>query len=311
MGGAGGQFTGPASDDIEEKLRAAKEKEEARLKSDVNELLGSILAHYNARDREEIRRRLEVLAEELGEVAKIEKTLYGGSVARHTDIDGISDTDALVVLDIETGRGVSPSDVLERFRENLDRVLPRADVQSVESGRLAVTVTYTDGEEIQLLPAVAVQDQVKIADESGEGWSKIEPTKFERELTEANERAGYRLVPTIKLAKGIVENLPADRQIRSHHLEALAAESIQEYEGPYQPRALLLHVLGYASERVMKPKADVTGQEDRIDEYLGGEGSDDRQRVSLALDGIRRRLKAASSVDEWRKVLNVPDEMRR
>src|SRR3712207_8936292 len=40
-----------------------------------------------------------------------------------------------------------------RFRDALDRRLGKGEVESVDAGALAVTVTYRDGSQVQLLPA--------------------------------------------------------------------------------------------------------------------------------------------------------------
>lgn len=304
MGGTGGRYSGPASNDVLERINRAQEKERERLDGQVNDLITELLARYNNRDTEEVSERLNQIRERLGEIAELDAILFGGSVAKHTAVNGLSDVDALVILDRERIGVDSPGDLLDSFHRLLDRSLPRDDVEDVRKGNLAVTVTYQDGQEIQLLPGLRSRQTVRVATSDGGSWKDTKPREFQRALTEANRRMDRSLVPAIKLVKSVVSDLPPQKQLSGYHVETLAVDAAKDYAGPKNPRALLLRVLEHSSQRVLRPIADVTGQTRSADAYLGSENSVQRRNVSQTLGGIVRRLEAATTVAQWRAVLD-------
>jgi hypothetical protein len=121
MGGSGGspRYRGTSSG-ITRRIAEARERERERLNTDVNEYLNGLLVRLNARETDETNQRLDRIADILGNVADIEKVLLGGSVAKHTYVDGISDIDALVVLDRQELQGKSPDEVKAAFYAELD-----------------------------------------------------------------------------------------------------------------------------------------------------------------------------------------------
>ena len=65
----------------------------------VAETLGNLLAEYNDRDSELVAERLENIKSSIqGEIESSVDTLYGGSVAKHTYVDGLSDIDSFIIL---------------------------------------------------------------------------------------------------------------------------------------------------------------------------------------------------------------------
>jgi hypothetical protein len=309
MGGSGGGgFIPPSSRSIGEKLRAAQEAERERLDSDVNELLGDFLKAINDRDVETIQRRLEEIGNALGEDANLDTLLFGGSVAKHTFVDGLSDVDALVVLDRADTRGISPQRLIERFRETLESELGGREVVAIEAGRLAVTVRYSSGEEIQLLPAIRSGASIAIPDARGRGWNQTDPGRFQQEITQQNRRLNGALVPTIKLVKSLVSDLPQQQQLSGYHAEALGLDAAKSYRGKRTPQALLLHTLDHAAKRVLRPIRDVTGQSRVVDETLGPANSAERRLISQALSGIKRRLDSATSLHQWKAMFGLEGE---
>ena len=68
-------------------------------KAEANAYLQDLLADYNNRDADGIRRHLETIKQAVerdidGEV----EMLFGGSVRKHTYVDGLSDVDALMTV---------------------------------------------------------------------------------------------------------------------------------------------------------------------------------------------------------------------
>ena len=166
--------------------------------SDVNRYLQDLLIKLNDRKPEKVQGYIDEIDRVLGEDHEIERFLFGGSVAKHTFVDGLSDVDALVVFNKMNFQDKNPKEVLQAFLESLQGGLPQDEVATLDKGNLAVTVRYRDGTEIQLLPALTDRKDVSISNASGTEWKVINPRGFNRELAHANERLNATLVPTIK-----------------------------------------------------------------------------------------------------------------
>jgi hypothetical protein len=262
------------------------------------------LTEFNERDTEGIGAVLKDITIELGD--ELESTIelkFGGSVAKNTFINGLSDIDALVLLKQETAKNYSPSDLKKLF---LDRLQARFGRDAVREGTLAVTVTI-DGHEIQLLPGVRHGDHFKISSGDGKNWSTIRPRIFAERLTASNNAMDGKLVPTIKLAKGIIGALPSQRQISGYHTEVLAVKIFTEYAGPKTPKDMLRYFFEKLPAAVRQPTRDSTGQSIYLDDYLGNESDVKRAIVSDALERVWRRIKNADEIksgDKWRELLS-------
>ncbi len=296
MGGSGGG--GFRSDRTPSELRAEVQRDlhKARLDSDVNGLLTEQLAQINSRDVELINEHLDEIVAALGDkIDGIDRLLYGGSVAKHTFVDGLSDVDSLVILKPDALDGDTPQALREAMERALRQGLDMGKVDEIVTG-FAVTVRYKDGTEVQLLPAVERGGHVAISDKNGSGWSFIRPKLFEEQLRAANKEQNGRVVPTIKLAKAIAASTLSEAETPGgYHIEALAVEAFKGYTGERNNKAMLTHFFDFASERIKRPLADVTGQSQRIDEVFGVANSSERQRVSGALRRIATRMEQASS----------------
>src|SRR5205823_5718801 len=101
----------------------------------------------------------------------------------------------------------------------------------VTTGKLAVTITYNDGMELQLLPAFRTKDGLKAPSFVHDGWSGIAPENFQKALSKRNEDCGGKLIPTIKLAKALLGTLPESQQLSGYHVESLAIASFRGYQG--------------------------------------------------------------------------------
>jgi hypothetical protein len=302
MGGSGGGgFSGGRNpselrSEVEESLRRSQ------LESDVNSYLSEQLAWINNRDVELVNERLEAITEVLGDrIVDLDRLLFGGSVAKHTYVDGLSDVDALVIVKPEALDADTPEALKTEIEQALLAGLNRGEIDEVNKG-FAVTVKYADGNEIQLLPAVERGDGVEISDKAGTGWSFIRPRAFQERLSEVNRQQDGRVVPTIKLAKAIVETLPEAQQPGGYHMEALAVEAFSDYAGPRGQKAMLTRFFESARDRIRHPIADSTGQSERLDEVFGPADSDKRQQVAAALGQIADKMNSASSMEEWRQL---------
>lgn len=283
--------------EAEEEIRAAD------LNADVLETLAEMLGEINGRDVEKISRYLEDIADCLGDaVDEFENLLFGGSVAKHTYVDGLSDVDSLVILAKDAG-GATPSEVLSEFAGTLRASLDMSSVESIDVGQLAVTVAYKDGTSVQLLPAVRDGESLAIAGGSGDDWKHIRPKAFAEKLTAANQDCGRVVVPTIKLAKSAIAQLPEAMQVSGYHVEAMAVEAFSDYTGPRNPMAALVHLMEFSANRVLSSIQDATGQSSDIGAWLGAPGSSKRREVSAQLGRIANSLNNATSAEQWRETI--------
>jgi len=301
--GSGGSYFPHASDDLTELVRQSKaEADKAKLDADVNNLLREVLPSFQ-RDPETEQEYLDSIQNALGIDIEMLNFLFGGSVAKHTYVDGLSDVDSLVILDQEQYVGKTPNEVLGAFHRALRDNLIGGNVKSIDKGHLAVTVQFRDGKDIQLLPALRSGDNILISNAAGSNWKDIVLKKFQRSLTSANKRLNGMLIPVIKLFKSINSGLPKQHQLSGYHIESLSVDAVKGYRKNKTYKELLLHVLGSSSKRVLSPIADVTGQSRIVDEYLGAENSDKRRAAAKALSGVLQKLSAAKTKEEWRRIL--------
>ncbi len=302
-GGGGGAGSSGGEQGLERlRERAAEQVARAQFDSEVNARLDEELRNLNNRDVELVRRRLDELEEALGdEVDEIDRMLFGGSIAKHTFVDGLSDVDVLVML--KKVADLSPTEAREQFADALRERL--RDTAEVTVGQLAVTVRYGDGLEVQLLPAIQQGEHRAISSPDGSEWVQIRPGNFARRLTELNKAQAGAAIPAIKLAKAIIAHeLAEPERPTGYHLEALSVAAFANYRGPRDPKSMLTHLFGSAANDVLRPIPDVTGQSERVDAYLGAGGSAARTRVSAAFNAIAERMQQSSNLDDWNGLLD-------
>jgi hypothetical protein len=299
-GGGGGGYFNADPGPVQKALRVAQQQtDSAEYDSECNVALQSLLPVINDLDREKVSDYLEkiksILEKELDGTIPLR---YGGSVAKHTYVDGLSDVDSLLLLDNCKLAEAKPKDAREFLAGKLRDGLPEADVTQ---GRLAVTAKFKDAE-IQLLPAVSCRGGVTISDATGDNWSKIQPREFANILSRTNESQGGKLVPTIKLAKAIIANMPDSNRITGYHAESLGVKIFRNYAGPRDYKNMLKHYFEQAATHSRAPIRDSTGQSVHVDDYLGREGSLERRIVSDAFARVARRMTnadVAQSVTQW------------
>jgi len=303
-GGGGGYFQSEP-EDILKKLRESEGKtRDEEYEAKVADYLGGLLGNFNDRDSAGIQRHLDEIEAALGkELAGSVDLQFGGSVSKRTYVEGLSDIDALVMLDNCALADESPAEALAYFAERLRERFPKTEITE---GQLAVTVRFEDAE-IQLLPAVSCHDAVKIADPRSADWSQIKPREFAKVLSEVNAKSGYKVVPVVKLAKAIVAMLPEQHRISGYHAESLAVDIFRNYNGQLRPKDMLKHFFVEASSRVLSPMSDTTGQSVHVDEYLGSAGSVQRRVVSDAFGRVARRMNnadVAGSEEPWKNLFD-------
>lgn len=304
--GGGGKIDFPKHISTEELLRRASSAEQkASYENKLNIYFGTLLSDFNNRDVEQIRAHLETIAKALSKdiEGKID-LIYGGSVAKHTYVDGLSDIDILAIINETSLADASPSYTLKYFAERLQERLVNTEIKI---GKLAVTVMFSDKHEIQVLPAISTKTGIRILNANGTHWSNIvRPGAFANKLTQVNQSNSRRVVPVVKIFKAVNEQLPKDARLSGYHIESLAINAFKNYRGKLSYKDMLLHLSEYAVTAALSPIKDSTGQSIHVDDYLGVAGSLERQRVSIALKRTVARMKLAdseASLETWRELM--------
>ena len=295
MGGTGSPYYGRTS---RQKLgtlvnQANADAAASDYDAEVNDILHNALGEYNNRDVAAIRTHIETIQKALEKDIDGSLALaFGGSISKHTHVNGLSDADLLVKINGTSLQGKSPGEVLEYFAAQIRERLPGT---KVEVGVLAVTVTYSDGHTIQVLPAISTATGLRIAAAEGKRWSNvIRPEAFAQKLTDVNRGCYGKVVPVIKLFKAIIDKeMPANAKLSGYHIESLAIEAFEKYDGRRTYRDMLIHLCRTASERVKTPITDTTGQSFHVDEDMGAANSHTRGLASASLERLARRMDSA------------------
>ena len=261
-----------------------------------NEYCENLLAQYKHRNTQTVTQRLESLCGFLRQKGNVVQTKFGGSVQKGTYVTGLSDVDALPIVNQSSLVNQPPARAIEYVRDNIQ---DRLRQNTVSAGNLAVTVSYSDGTEIQILPAIRTNTGgVRIAEPGSNQWSTVaRPDDFARKLAKVNTARNGRVVPVIKLAKSMADCFITrpSRKISGYHMESLAIDSFETYGGPLDPKTMLVHLLGHSIEAVKRPITDSTGQSRYVDEYLGPADSKQRERASTYFGQMRGGINSCKS----------------
>ena len=257
-----------------------------------NEYCEALLAQYTRRNTQTVTQRLESLCGFLRQKGNVVQTMLGGSVRQGTYVTGLSDIDALLIVNQSSLVNQTPAEAIEYVRETIQHRLRQ---NTVSAGNLAVTVSYSDGTEIQILPAIRTNtDGVRIAEPGSTKWSNVaRPDDFAKKLARVNTARDGRVVPAIRLAKAMADCLITrpSRKISGYHMESLAIDAFKDYQGPLDPKNMLIHLLGHAMDAVKSPIADSTGQSRYVDDKLG------RADGAGAVQVVVRRLRPGAGQD--------------
>ena len=243
-----------------------------------NKWCEALLVRYARKNTKTVAQRLESLCGFLSQKGNVVQTMFGGSVRKGTYVTGLSDVDALLIVNQSSLVNQPPARVIEYVQ---DTIQDRLRQNIVSAGNLAVTVSYSDGTEIQILPAIRTNtDGVRIAEPGSTKWSNVaRPDDFAEKLAKVNTARNGRVVPIVKLAKAMADCFISrpSRKISGYHMESLAIGAFEDYQGSLDPKSMLVHLLGHSMEAVKNPIVDSTGQSRNVDEYLGQAGSNLRK----------------------------------
>lgn len=290
--------------------RAENENTDAALKADLSDMFSNLLGAYNSRDVDLIRDRLDTLKSSIEDsIESSSDQFFGGSVAKHTYVDGLSDIDSLIEISNSELADSSPSVVLSRLASKLQQEIVGNGRVSV--GRMAVTVDYADGMSIQMLPAIRTPDgKLKVPSSRYDRWSTINPDTFRTALTRRNDQCGGKLIPVIKLAKGVFGTLPDVQRLSGYHVESLAIAAFRNYQGSKTTVAMLPVFFEKMKDLVLSPLRDKTGQSIHVDEYLGPEYSEQRVTMSHVINRLAKRMRNATvhgSIAQWGALFDIDE----
>lgn len=301
--GGGGYFVDRSPEEIKSELRREEERTfDQAFDAQIAQAIGDLLAE-SKRDVDAVSNALKEVKDALeADIEGSIDTRFGGSVSKHTFVEGISDVDTLLILRDPTLRSLRPQQVLDFFERKIRQELPDWEVSR---GKLALTLRK-DELEIQILPAIRTDGKTRIPAAKADRWSEINPEGFSRKLTETNSRYGNKIVPIIKLAKIINDRQAESLQLTGYHIESLAIEAFKDYHGLFNPKSMLEYLIERSRTLVLSPIKDRTGQSIHVDDYLGSANSKARKAVSAVLDRVIRQMKnadASRSTDQWLELL--------
>lgn len=300
MGGGGYKPSGSRKLGEVERLFEQTRQREQQIR--VSEVIDEVLKEINQIDTEVLNRHKRTILEALKDHFEgVYDLRGGGSYTRRTYVNGLSDVDVLLDLGEYTNSDIPDKDDPQALlREMVKRLRQRLPETDITYGKMAVTVGFSDGLTIQVLPAFRVGQAYRIPDPDGNGWTTTRPQVFARMLTRRNQELSGNLIPCIKLAKLICSN--RGLEISSYHIENMALRAFEDYSGSKTIPAMLNHFFDRAKVLVLSPMRDVTGQTDYVDSYL--ETQDARRTLHRQLRQVESAILAANdNPDQWRSLL--------
>ncbi len=276
-------------------IEVVKNKTDEKFAStEVADFLQEKLREINSHDYDAINRHKETIADKLKSDCDVEDIRFGGSHSTHTDVKGLSDIDMLA--DLGDFKGSQSSDqAIKDFTNAIKERLPNT---KVSAGVMAVTVEFSDGLQVQILPAFRHQDSYRISDPNGKGWIQTFPKPFARELTSVNQKQSGGVVPTIKLIKSICD--ANNVGVSSYHVSNMALDVFKHYTGPKTHQKMLQHFFNKAKSLCLRPTADPSGQTQYVD---GDLSSSERKRMARDFAQVENRIKKAMespSLAKWK-----------
>jgi predicted nucleotidyltransferase len=305
MGGSGGykyNYTPKTPRQIEELVEQAEAGSQEKANSTaIERIIDDKLREINDHDYEAIDRHRTQIENELRETYEgVESVQYGGSHSRHTNVSGLSDVDILVPMGQASDAPASSKQAIERLADVLRNRYPKS---KIETGRMAVTVHFSDGIEIQVLPAFRIgSDRFKIPNPNSTGWVETCPTAFAKKLTNANRQHNNLVVPIIKVAKYLCakHNVP----VSSYHLENMIVESLSHYSGRLNQHEMLQHVMNQAKSQVLHRIPDPCGQSSDV---AGDISTSERATLASRFRALEQKIvraNSSSSSNEWEALLD-------
>ena len=198
--GGGGWFSESPPQKVGEALRQEEKATENQIfETNVAREIGERISEYNDRDADAVRTAINKVRKALeNEIEDVSITpVFGGSVRKHTYVNGISDVDSLFVLKGEPAATLPPGDVLDQFEKTIRAKFPNA---YVARDNIAMGLEF-DGIKFELLPAIRREGVLHISSASQDKWSKIKPESFFAKLSKSTTRMAPRSFRRSKLLR--------------------------------------------------------------------------------------------------------------
>src|SRR6478609_5763406 len=160
MGGSGGGFWAGKPGKFADAIREAHQATGAdAYEAEVAQFLSEVLAAVNSRDVDTIARHVESIRRALNDdIDGAIDLLFGGSISRRTYVDGISDVDALVILDRARFDTDDPELVCAYLGQRMTDRFPRGNV-----ARDGFAVSVWFGElKVELVPVLRTPSGVAL-----------------------------------------------------------------------------------------------------------------------------------------------------
>lgn len=276
--------------------------------NELNARFNKMLTEYNSRDASIIEHKISQIKEIIDKNLMTSVSLkFGGSLNKNTYIEGISDFDILVNISNTTFSHSVPRSAIDSLKSILI-TNKKSDMIEISVGQMAVTIKYSDNYIIQLLPVILTNIGYRVPASNGNEWSNtVIPERFINEFKDINQRCNNKVIPVIKLVKGINSRLPEYHKLNGYHIESIALEVFNYYPtSNLQTRVMIEDFYDRAKEIVKHPIPDKTGQSSFVDGYLGPEYHQMRTDRSNVLDGIYKRMKNADRfelINEWESII--------
>jgi hypothetical protein len=214
------------------------------------------------------------LKKHLGGVAR---DFLSGSYARRTAIRPLHDIDFVFVLEAAAHRDVSPasnvppSACLKKLQRAVVAAYPNTSAGKLQARSVGIVFQNNIG--FDVVPAFENRAEVyMIPDRDRDAWIQTNPEAHRTALVAANDKAGSKLNPLIKMAKHwkTEHRVP----LRSFHLEVMAYGAFASAPASYPEgaRALFAHLVG----AVLKACPDPAGVGPNID---AGMAQDERTKL--------------------------------
>jgi hypothetical protein len=269
------------------------------------DLLDRINLKIDDKERDFIEEKQNALRDALREKLPLKDDFLTGSYKRHTIIKPLKDGEK---FDVDVFLAFDNEEYGERELADLRKMVADALVEiKAENTKLGITdindtqrrsvcVQFGNNFQIDVVPAIEVEKDVryKIFDNQTLKAVKSNPKLHAQLLSEANDRTGGKLVPTIKMLKSWKRD-KCD-YMKSFHLELLAVDILGGKEIPSYPES----VAKFFAEAKLKLKEsclkDPANSEYFIDAYLDDDGT--RQKL---LDLVVAESEAANDALEMEK----------
>ena len=241
----------------------------------------------SGKQAEDAIRQEKAVREALQKALGPQEVFISGSYGRGTAIRPLHDIDLFFVLPPDPGPA-SVQAYLQKFKKAIEDAFPGKQARLQAH---SVNIEFT-GSEIgfDVLPALkdATRPNVyRIPERDTSQWIQTNPRLHKEKLDEADQRAGSKLRPLIKLAKRW--NRQHGKPLPSFHLEVMAWEAFRA-PPPSLPEGLPL-CFEFLAERVKSLCPDPAGLGSPIDSKLSPERrTDARQKLESAARKARQAL---------------------